>query len=140
MALPAELQEQIARMEERVRLVPTDIAPPPAEVREQVRLWQEHVHEAAEAIRWADNAIEQLTTVPEGSQAERDQALAKVRALRVQAFDLMRRLNPDQAWFWTEEWQAGERDVDREIAAGHLVRGTPEEFDAALDALDAEST
>jgi len=24
----------------------------------------------------------------------------------------------DQAWFWTESWQEGEREVDAEIAAG----------------------
>jgi hypothetical protein len=24
----------------------------------------------------------------------------------------------DQAWFWTEEWQAGEREADRELAEG----------------------
>lgn len=26
----------------------------------------------------------------------------------------------DQAWFWTADWQAGEREVDRDIAAGNL--------------------
>ena len=26
--------------------------------------------------------------------------------------------DPDQAWFWTESWQAKEREVDAEIAAG----------------------
>jgi antitoxin PrlF len=26
----------------------------------------------------------------------------------------------DQRWFWTEEWQAGEREASREIAAGDL--------------------
>lgn len=26
----------------------------------------------------------------------------------------------DQAWFWTEEWQAGEREADAQIAAGGL--------------------
>lgn len=25
----------------------------------------------------------------------------------------------DQAWFWTPEWQAGEREADTKIAAGH---------------------
>lgn len=25
-----------------------------------------------------------------------------------------------QAWFWTEEWQAGEREVDREYAEGNF--------------------
>lgn len=32
----------------------------------------------------------------------------------------------DQAWFWTEEWQQGEREVDEDIAAGRVKR-----FDSA---------
>lgn len=32
----------------------------------------------------------------------------------------------DQAWFWTEEWQAGEREADEDIAAG---RGTYHDSD-----------
>jgi bifunctional DNA-binding transcriptional regulator/antitoxin component of YhaV-PrlF toxin-antitoxin module len=32
----------------------------------------------------------------------------------------------DQAWYWTEEWQAGEREVDEEIA-----RGEGRTFDSA---------
>jgi antitoxin PrlF len=28
------------------------------------------------------------------------------------------RVRKDQAWFWTAEWQAGEREVDAEIKAG----------------------
>jgi antitoxin MazE len=27
-------------------------------------------------------------------------------------------IDPDQAWFWTPEWQQGEREVDAELAAG----------------------
>ncbi len=27
-------------------------------------------------------------------------------------------IDPDQAWFWTEEWQAAERRVDEDLAAG----------------------
>jgi antitoxin PrlF len=27
--------------------------------------------------------------------------------------------NFDQAWFWTPEWQAGERETDEDIKAGH---------------------
>jgi hypothetical protein len=30
--------------------------------------------------------------------------------------------DPSQAWFWAPEWQAGERAVDEEIAAGKLRR------------------
>lgn len=25
-----------------------------------------------------------------------------------------------QAWFWTEEWQAGEREVDEQVARGEV--------------------
>lgn len=46
----------------------------------------------------------------------------------------------DQAWFWTPEWQAKEREVDEDVAAGR--RSGP--MDAAaflthLDALDAKA-
>jgi len=30
----------------------------------------------------------------------------------------LKSIRADQAWFWTPEWQAGEREVDAEIAAG----------------------
>ncbi len=29
-------------------------------------------------------------------------------------------IDPDQAWFWTEEWQKGEREADEAIRAGKL--------------------
>jgi antitoxin PrlF len=43
-------------------------------------------------------------------------------------------IDPDQAWFWTPEWQAGERDADADVAAGRRTRyHSDEEFLAALD-------
>lgn len=41
----------------------------------------------------------------------------------------------DQAWYWTPEWQAGERDVDTDLAAGRRGRAfhSDEEFLAALE-------
>jgi AbrB family looped-hinge helix DNA binding protein len=41
----------------------------------------------------------------------------------------------DQAWFWSADWQAGERDADQQIAAGDLspVSATAEEMFADLD-------
>jgi antitoxin (DNA-binding transcriptional repressor) of toxin-antitoxin stability system len=46
-------------------------------------------------------------------------------------------IDPDQAWFWTPEWQARERDVDEETAAGVPDRefDSGEEFLAYLEAL-----
>jgi len=42
--------------------------------------------------------------------------------------------DPDQWWFWTPEWQAGERQVDRQRAAGQTVTcHSAEEMDAYLD-------
>jgi hypothetical protein len=52
-------------------------------------------------------------------------------------------IDPDQAWFWTPEWQAGEREADADVAAGRATRyHSDEEFLAALDersgSLDAD--
>ena len=45
--------------------------------------------------------------------------------------------DPDQAWFWTSDWQARERAVDQEIAAGQYTDfSSMEEF---LDDLDNDS-
>jgi bifunctional DNA-binding transcriptional regulator/antitoxin component of YhaV-PrlF toxin-antitoxin module len=41
----------------------------------------------------------------------------------------------DQAWFWTEQWQAMEREAEADIAAGRLtVSEGPDEMFARLDA------
>src|SRR5664280_1236548 len=78
--------------------------------------------------------IARLQALPELGRPERDQ-LELLRTGRAQAFALMERLNPDQAWFWTEEWQAKEREADADEAAGRTTfHASDEEFDAALDA------
>jgi antitoxin MazE len=42
----------------------------------------------------------------------------------------------DQAWFWTKEWQAKEREADEDLAAGHYTEfASGEEFLAHLDKL-----
>lgn len=47
--------------------------------------------------------------------------------------------DPDQWWFWTEEWQKGEREVDEAIARGELLGPfTDEEFEELLDQIDRE--
>lgn len=40
-------------------------------------------------------------------------------------------IDPDQAWFWTPEWQAKEREVEEERSTGVLGR----EFDSGEDFL-----
>ncbi|HKZ13220.1 MAG TPA: hypothetical protein VJL81_05180 [Solirubrobacterales bacterium] len=54
------------------------------------------------------------------------------------------RIDPEQAWFWTREWQAKEREADDDIAAGRgATYSSDDEFLAALDArtkpLDSDS-
>jgi hypothetical protein len=43
-------------------------------------------------------------------------------------------LDPDQAWFWTPEWQRKECEAEVDKAAGNADRyGSDDEFLAALD-------
>ena len=43
-------------------------------------------------------------------------------------------IDPEQAWFWTPQWQAGEREADRNHAEGRTsVYETSEAFLAALE-------
>jgi len=40
----------------------------------------------------------------------------------------------DQAWFWAEEWQAGEREAEADVAAGRVqVFGSMEDLLADLE-------
>lgn len=34
----------------------------------------------------------------------------------------LRKIRTDQAWFWTERWQAGEREASEDIASGRTTR------------------
>jgi AbrB family looped-hinge helix DNA binding protein len=43
-------------------------------------------------------------------------------------------IDADQAWFWTEEWQKGEREASEDIAAGRTRRSeSAKEFLETLD-------
>ncbi len=43
------------------------------------------------------------------------------------------RIDPDQAWFWTREWQEGEQEADAQLAAGEgTVHKSTEDFVAHL--------
>lgn len=49
---------------------------------------------------------------------------------------LLHAIDPDQAWFWTPEWQEGEREADAQISSGDLVRfDSDEEFLNYLDSI-----
>lgn len=44
------------------------------------------------------------------------------------------RIDPEQAWFWTREWQTKEREADDDRTAGRGTRyESDDEFLAALD-------
>lgn len=44
------------------------------------------------------------------------------------------RIDPEQAWYWTREWQAKEREANDDRAAGRFTRyETDEDFLTALD-------
>jgi antitoxin PrlF len=46
----------------------------------------------------------------------------------------------DQRWFWTEEWQAGEREASEQIARGEITTfDDVDAFFAHLKRLDAEA-
>lgn len=47
----------------------------------------------------------------------------------------VRIIDPDQAWWWTEEWQKGEREAQKEITEGKLLGpfSTVEQFKAAIE-------
>lgn len=55
---------------------------------------------------------------------------SKPRVIRAQAAAI----DPDQAWFWTDTWQAGEREVDADIAAGRIT--TYDNVEALIADLD----
>ena len=33
-----------------------------------------------------------------------------------------REIDPEQAWFWTRDWQEGEREADEDLARGRFKR------------------
>lgn len=50
---------------------------------------------------------------------------------------LVAAMGDSQAWYWTPEWQAGEREASDDLAAGRFTRyNSLEAMEAALDAED----
>jgi antitoxin PrlF len=49
----------------------------------------------------------------------------------------LKAIDPEDAWFWTDEWQDGERQAAADLAAGRSeFYESTEAFLAALDAID----
>jgi hypothetical protein len=90
---------------------------------------------AANFVRASDQFLDLAARCEEPLPPEWVGKISLARAGRAAAFMEMRQLAPDQAWFWTEEWQAGEREVEANKAEGHSTfHGSTEEFIAAMDA------
>jgi antitoxin PrlF len=69
--------------------------------------------------------VREALRVGEGDEVEftrHDDGTVTVRGLKT--------IPADQAWFWSPDWQAGEREADEEIASGELspVYGSAEEM------------
>ncbi len=73
-------------------------------------------------VRAADGLIAAVEGSPAAQVAEIDEFLALARALRRMATLVLAEHAPDQAWFWTPEWQAGERQADADKTAGRFTR------------------
>ena len=65
--------------------------------------------------------------------------LVNARGLTRKEVDVAARMgliDPDQKYWWTEEWQKDEREAERDIRAGRVETfETPEEFRKALQSL-----
>ncbi len=74
--------------------------------------------------------VREALHVAEGDEVEfarHDDGTVTVRGLKT--------IPADQAWFWSPDWQAGEREAGREIAAGDLspAYASAQEMFADLD-------
>ena len=74
--------------------------------------------------------VREALRVDEGDEVEftrQDDGTVTVRGLKT--------IPADQAWFWSPDWQAGEREADQEIASGELspVYASADEMFADLD-------
>jgi len=98
-------------------------------------LSDEGIRHVTRALNAADTLLESFAAEPVGDADDVDELVAFTQALRRLAFLVLAEHNPGQAWFWTPEWQAGERQADEDIRQGRgQVSYSDEEFIAALDA------
>ena len=73
-------------------------------------VWRECVMASEPIAHTAQDQVDAPTTSGDGEQYDAHLA----------AFDEARRTDPETAYFWTEEWQEGEREADDDIRAGRL--------------------
>ena len=87
------------------------------------------------------DSMTEVSVVPRISQSSASHATIGVSASNAERNIEYRRhphtgewveISPDQRWFWTPEWQAGEREVDVQLEAGEY-----ENFDSMEDFLAA---
>jgi hypothetical protein len=128
------LRSTIDDFQRRIRTKSAPVKVPSAETREAVRLWETNVAETGEYIRQADEFLSIIRALPD-ADPDRLYLEREVAGARRSMLELMMQLDPDQAWFWTEEWQAKMREADADLASGRsTVYYSNEEFDAALRA------
>lgn len=91
--------------------------------------------QAGQDLRELDSYLAAITAQPElQAHPEITAFESRARALRVRLFTALSRIAPDEAWYWTEEWQVGEREADAAITAGRTrCYASDDEFLAALD-------
>jgi hypothetical protein len=72
-----------------------------------------------------DKLAKLATLLEQAGRLAREMSLAQPEFTPVAGRPRPAKVPKSQAWFWTKEWQAGEREVDEEIA-----RGAYKEFDS----------
>jgi hypothetical protein len=70
---------------------------------------------AATAVSLRNEIAQELDTLP---AAQLRKVREYVQLLRLRP--LVGKLDPDQAWFWTDEWQQMERETEQDLAAGRV--------------------
>src|SRR5689334_5126252 len=78
----------------------------------------QHIAIVARIIRAADDLLAELAAAPPGEVDGLEELTTTLTGLRHAALMLMGAYNPSQAWYWTPEWQKGEREAEADRAAG----------------------
>src|SRR5579871_1744710 len=98
-------------------------------------LTDEELTVVATMLRQADMFLTLVAGTPEPLDADTVTFIRLIQGVRRIAYNILAAENPDQAWFWTEGWQARLREADAAYADGRYTRfGSDDEFLAALAA------